>query len=234
LQTSSSPPTPSARIMIVEDDAIVALDLSLLLESRGHRVVGTARSAAEALALADRTRPEIALMDVNLHGPGDGIQAADALSREGGPAVVFVTAYRDNATLQRALAARPHGFIAKPFDADALHAAVEFALFRMRSEAALAEQRSRAAVAEQLAQTRADFLSHMSHELRTPLNAILGFGQLLELQLAGREAEAARQARFIVEAGEQLLGLVDELLAQAPQARPGAALPADPRAAAPA
>jgi DNA-binding NarL/FixJ family response regulator len=219
--------------MIVEDDAIVALDLGVMLESRGHRVVGTASSAAEALSLADRTRPDIALMDINLHGPGDGIQVAEALSRDGGPAVVFLTAYRDNTTLQRVLAARPHGFIAKPFDADALHATIEFALFRLRGEAALAEQHSRAVLAEQLAQARADFLSRMSHELRTPLNAILGFGQLLELQLAGRDAEAARQARFIVQAGEQLLGLVDELLAQAPQAGPAAELVGNGTAKAP-
>jgi CheY-like chemotaxis protein len=58
--------------MIVEDDAIVALDLSVMLESRGHRVAGTASSTAEALSLADRARPDIVLMDINLHGPGDG------------------------------------------------------------------------------------------------------------------------------------------------------------------
>jgi AmiR/NasT family two-component response regulator len=213
-----TPPPAPVRILIVEDDAIVALDLSVMLEARGHVVVGVAHSAARAIELGDATRPDIVLMDINLQGPGDGIQAADALSRHDGLAVIFLTAYRDNATLQRALATRPHGFITKPFDADALQAAIDFALYRMRSEAALARERARAEVAEQLAQARAEFLSRMSHELRTPLNAILGFGQLLQVALAPRDPALARQAGLVVTSGEQLLALVDELLAQAPRA----------------
>jgi DNA-binding NarL/FixJ family response regulator len=220
-----TPLPPPVRILIVEDDAIVALDLRVLLESRGHMVVGIAHSAAQAIELGDATRPDIVLMDINLQGPGDGVQAADALSRHDGLAVIFLTAYRDNATLQRALATRPHGFITKPFDADALQTAIEFALYRMRSEAALAKERARAVVAEQLAQARAEFLSRMSHELRTPLNAILGFGQLLQLQLAPRDPALARQAGLVVTSGEQLLALVDELLAQAPRAGGAEAVP---------
>jgi CheY-like chemotaxis protein len=212
-------PAPApVRVLIVEDDAIVALDLRVLLESRGHLVVGIAHSAAQAIELGESTRPDIVLMDINLQGPGDGIQAADALSRHDGMAVIFLTAYRDNTTLQRALATRPHGFVTKPFDADALQAAIDFALYRMRSEAALAKERARALLAEQLAQARAEFLSRMSHELRTPLNAILGFGQLLQLQLVPRDPALARQAGLVVKSGEQLLALVDELLAQAPRA----------------
>lgn len=210
-------PTSPVRILIVEDDAIVALDLSVLLEARGYLVTGVAHSAPRAIELAEATHPDVVLMDINLQGPVDGIQAADALTRRDGPAVVFLTAYRDSATLQRALATRPHGYVTKPFDADALRTAIDFAIYRLRSEAALAQERSRAQVAEQLAQARAEFLSRMSHELRTPLNAILGFGQLLEVQLAERDAALARQAALIVESGQQLLALVDELLAQAPK-----------------
>jgi CheY-like chemotaxis protein len=219
--------TSPVRILIVEDDAIVALDLSVLLEARGYVVTGVAHSAQRAIEMAEATHPDVVLMDINLHGPGDGIQAADVLSRHDGLAVVFLTAYRDNATLQRALATRPHGYVTKPFDADALQTAIDFALYRLRSEAALARERSRAVVAEQLAQARAQFLSRMSHELRTPLNAILGFGQLLQVQLAERDAALARQAELIVESGEQLLALVDELLAQAPRREAGEPGPAE-------
>jgi AmiR/NasT family two-component response regulator len=205
------------RILIVEDDAIVALDLSVLLEARGYRVLGIAHTVQQAIERAEATHPDVVLMDINLRGEGDGIQAADAITRHDGMAVVFLTAYRDNATLQRALATRPHGYVTKPFDADALQTAIDFALYRLRSEEALARERSRAQVAEQLAQARAQFLSRMSHELRTPLNAILGFGQLLQAQLAPRDAALSRQAELIVKSGEQLLALVDELLAQAPR-----------------
>jgi CheY-like chemotaxis protein len=216
---------PPARILIVEDDAIVALDLSVMLEARGHLVTGIAHTAQRAIELAEATHPDVVLMDINLQGSGDGIQAADALSRRDGLAVVFLTAYRDSATLQRALATRPQGYVTKPFDAEALQTAIDFALYRLRSEAALARERSRAVVAEQLAKARAEFLSRMSHELRTPLNAILGFGQLLQVQLAGRDEALARQAEQVVKSGQELLALVDELLAQAPRPAGGEAAP---------
>ena len=211
--------TDPARVLVVEDEAIVALDLQAQLEARGHTVVGVAASAAEAMELARRTRPELALVDIRLRGGEDGIELAEALVREHGTAVVFVTAYRDAATLQRSLAARPHGFVTKPFDANALHTAVDFALHRLRSEAALAEQRARAEVAERMERASAAFYSHMSHELRTPLNAILGFGQLLCLQLEGKQPELARQAAQVVRSGEELLAMVDALLAHASRPR---------------
>ncbi len=209
------PPAAPARILVIEDEAIVALDLRAQLEARGHVVVGVAASAAEAMALARSTRPDLALTDIRLRGGDDGVEVAEALARELGTAVVFLTAYRDAATLQRSMAARPYGFVTKPFDANALHNAVDFALHRVRSDAALAQARARAEVAERVAQANAAFYSRMSHELRTPLNAILGFGQLLCLQLEGKQPELARQAAQVVRSGEEMLALVDALLAHA-------------------
>jgi CheY-like chemotaxis protein len=101
-----SPAGAPARILIVEDEAIVALDLCARLEARGHVVAGVAASAAEALTLARSTRPELALVDIRLRDGDDGIDVAEALARDQGTAVVFLTAYRDAATLQRSLAAR--------------------------------------------------------------------------------------------------------------------------------
>jgi CheY-like chemotaxis protein len=216
---SHAPPAAPARILVIEDEAIVALDLRAQLESRGHVVTGVAGSAAEAMDLARSTRPDLALTDIRLRDGDDGIQVAEALVRELGTAVLFLTAYRDAATLQRSMAARPYGFVTKPFDVNALHTAVDFALYRLRSEAALSEQRARAEVVERTAQASAAFYSQMSHELRTPLNAILGFGQLLCLQLEQKEPALARQAAQVVRSGEQMLALVDELLAHASRRR---------------
>lgn len=87
-----------------------------------NRVVGTARSAAEALSLADRARPEIALMDINLHGPGDGILAADALSREGSPAGQRRVGRVDPAWqggLPQVVVGMPRGDVAEPAQAAA-------------------------------------------------------------------------------------------------------------------
>jgi CheY-like chemotaxis protein len=82
-----------ARILIVEDEAIVQLDLQRRLEQMGHTVVGTASRGEEAVAMASELEPDLILMDVRLEGPMDGIEAARRIRATQGTAVVYVTAY---------------------------------------------------------------------------------------------------------------------------------------------
>jgi PAS domain S-box-containing protein len=130
------------RILIVEDEAIVAMDLRLHLQALGYESVGTAANATEALALAERTRPDLALMDISLEDGEDGIEAAGRLQALGVP-VVFLTAYADEHTLERAKRSRPYGYLVKPFEERALHSTIEMALFRHRMERELQARESR-------------------------------------------------------------------------------------------
>ena len=130
------------RILIVEDEAIVAMDLRLHLQALGYEPVGTAGNAAEAYALAERANPDLALMDVSLEDGEDGIEAAGRLQALGVP-VVFLTAYADEATLERAKRSRPYGYLVKPFEERALHSTIEMALFRHRMERELQARESR-------------------------------------------------------------------------------------------
>ncbi len=130
------------RILIAEDEAIVAMDLRLHLQALGYEPVGTAANTAEALALAERTHPDLALMDVSLEDGEDGIAAAGRLQALGVP-VVFLTAYADEATLERAKRSRPYGYLVKPFEERALHSTIEMALFRHRMERELQARESR-------------------------------------------------------------------------------------------
>ncbi len=130
------------RILIVEDEAIVAMDLRLHLQALGYDLVGTASDGEEALELARRTRPDLALMDISLESRGDGIEAASRLQTLGVP-VVFLTAYADEDTLERAKRSRPYGYLVKPFDERALHSTIEMALFRHRMERELQSRESR-------------------------------------------------------------------------------------------
>ncbi|WP_284614779.1 ATP-binding response regulator [Aquabacterium humicola] len=201
----------AARILVVEDEAIVALDLCQQLAAHGYDVCGSAGNAAAALALAREKRPDLVLMDVRLQGGDDGVEVAARLRDELGTPVVYLTAGRDAQSVQRATATRPFGYLMKPFDPQVLHAAVELALVRARSEAESAAQRARLEAAEAVARERSALLSRFSHELRTPLNAILGFGQLLQMSLAADE-KLAGYAAHIVHGGEHLLALVDQVL----------------------
>src|SRR5262249_25392977 len=126
----SMDPAKSARILVVEDEAVVALDVEDRLRRLGHEVVGTADSAASALALPAEVRPDLVLMDIALRDGADGIAAAERLRAELAVPVVFVTAFADSETLERAKRVSPHGYIVKPFDERDLRATIEIALYR--------------------------------------------------------------------------------------------------------
>lgn len=116
------------RILIVEDEMVVQLHLQRVVAELGHEVVGTAMNAAEALELAARTAPELVLMDIHLADGDDGVDTARKLVRGHECAVVFVTAYADQKTLERTEEVGAAGYLVKPFTAPAVRAAISTAM----------------------------------------------------------------------------------------------------------
>lgn len=135
-----------ARILIVEDDRVVARDIAQQMSRIGHAVVGTTTRGEEALALARDKRAELVLMDVRLEGALDGIDAARLLREHLDLAVVFLTAYADEDTVRRATTAEPFGYVLKPFDETQLRTVVEMALYKHGAERRLRESEERYAV----------------------------------------------------------------------------------------
>ncbi len=129
-------------ILIVEDEAIVAMDLRLHLQDLGYAVSGLASTGEEAVATAARTRPSLVLMDISLGAGMDGIEAAHHMQGMGLP-VVFLTAFADEATLTRAKESGPYGYLLKPYDERTLHSTIEMALYRHRMEQELKASESR-------------------------------------------------------------------------------------------
>ncbi len=121
-------------ILIVEDEFILARDLELRLRDLGYIVTGIAATGADALALADRQHPDLVLMDIYLQGPMDGIDAAQEIHRRWRLPVVFLTAYADDDTLQRAKLVEPFGYILKPFEDRELRTLIEIALYKHQAE----------------------------------------------------------------------------------------------------
>lgn len=122
------------RVQIVEDERIVALDLRSGLEQMGYEVVGIASDEHAALELADRTAPDLVLMDIHLDRGSDGIAAARALRERFALPVVFLTAYSEAETLRRASEAAPYGYLLKPFELRELNATVRMAMARRCEE----------------------------------------------------------------------------------------------------
>jgi two-component system, cell cycle response regulator len=125
------------RILVVEDEAIVAKDIENALHILGYSVPAIAASGEAAIEKAEALHPDLVLMDIRLKGPIDGVRAASEISGRLGIPIVYVTAHADEPTLRRAKITQPFGYVVKPFDERDLHAAVELALHRHRTQATL-------------------------------------------------------------------------------------------------
>ncbi len=122
------------RIMIVEDEVVVAIDLEEQVERMGYSVTANVASAEKALVEAERERPDLVLMDISLTGAMDGLEAAEVIRSDLDVPVVFVTAHADEETLGRAQRVLPFGYLHKPFDDRDLRGAIEMALYLARAD----------------------------------------------------------------------------------------------------
>ncbi|MBW4473883.1 MAG: response regulator [Stenomitos rutilans HA7619-LM2] len=126
----ASPISTRIRILIVEDNYVLAANLQENLESLGYEVLGTATSVKEAIHKVVSLRPSIVLMDIRLEGEQDGIQAAAFIWNQLQIPIIFVTGHSDHSTLARAKTTFPFGYVLKPVKIQALHGAIATALDR--------------------------------------------------------------------------------------------------------
>lgn len=124
----------SASIMVVEDEGIVARDLSNRLNQLGYQVPSISMSGEDALKQAAALRPDLVLMDINLRGGIDGVETAAKLRDRHNIPVVYLTAYSDSVTLDRAKRTEPYGYLLKPFVEPELQAVIEVALHKHQCE----------------------------------------------------------------------------------------------------
>jgi diguanylate cyclase (GGDEF)-like protein/PAS domain S-box-containing protein len=123
-----------ARILVVEDEVIIALDIQRTLIRMGYAVPEFVTSAESALEHIGTLQPDLVLMDIHLSGAMDGIAAADEIRRQHALPVVFLTAHSDEATLNRAKITEPYGYVLKPFEERELQIAIDIALYRHNAE----------------------------------------------------------------------------------------------------
>ena len=137
------------RILVVEDQRLIAADIENTLKKLGYVVVGNVSSGEDAISTSDRLRPELVLMDVRLRGEMDGIQAAEIIRDRFSVPVVYLTAYADEETILRAKKTTPFGYLVKPFNERELRATIEIAFYTHHMERTLAEERARRHAAEE-------------------------------------------------------------------------------------
>jgi PAS domain S-box-containing protein len=137
--TVKTPDRAIKRILIVEDESIVGMAIQDKLEILGYEVPIVVDTGEEAVEEAATIQPDLVLMDINLAGEMDGIEAASQIRAHLNTPVIFLTAYADSATVERVKSTQPHGYLLKPFEENELRAAIEVALYKHQMEKRLKE-----------------------------------------------------------------------------------------------
>ncbi len=130
-----------AAILVVEDEAVVAMDIETVLQDLGYTVVGIAATGEEAIRQAAEHHPDLVLMDIRLRGEMDGIEAARRIRAQAAIPIVYLTAFADEEVIARAKLTEPFGYILKPFQSRELHSNIEMALYKQSMENRLRESR---------------------------------------------------------------------------------------------
>jgi hypothetical protein len=208
----------SIRILVVEDEPIVAEDIASRLARLGYEIVGIAEAGEEAIAIATETLPSLVLMDIVLEGEIDGVEAAQQILNSLQIPVVYLTANADEVTLQRAKATIPFGYLLKPFKEKELQATIEIAISRHQTEMevrrTLAEmQMGHPIVSPEFAELKAQYLIMAVHELRTPLSIVKISASLLrERGDTISESDRARNLNYIETAVSSMNELLEDVL----------------------
>jgi PAS domain S-box-containing protein len=135
--------TTPQRILIAEDDGIIATRLQSILTKMGYSILAVAATGEEAVQRAAETQPDLALLDIRLVGDMDGIEAGGEIRARWGVPLVYLTAYLDDNLLQRARATEPYGYLVKPVQDRELRATIEIALYRHSIDRRLRESEVR-------------------------------------------------------------------------------------------
>ncbi len=146
------------RILVVEDETVVARSVSRCLETAGYHVVARERSGKKAIQTAELMRPDLVLMDIVLQGEIDGIEAADWIRSRLNLPIVYLTAYESKELVERAKLTDPYGYVSKPFSPNVLVRTIDIALYKSKADRKTRQQQA--------------FLTHVLESLGHPFYVI--------------------------------------------------------------
>ncbi|OEU74362.1 MAG: hypothetical protein BA869_03380 [Desulfuromonadales bacterium C00003107] len=165
------------KILVVEDETVIAMELGLQLKNMGYDVVGRAGSGAGAIEKATELRPDLILMDIVMPGEMDGIDASKRIISKQNIPIIFLTAYADEKYIKRAREVGPFGYLVKPYEDRELRAAIEVALYKKSREDEITRKN---AELERLSNDLNDYVHFVSHDMKAPLRHIKALSLFLD------------------------------------------------------
>lgn len=166
-----------AKILLVEDELIAAANIARNLQKFGYEVTAKVNSGEKALIQVVENPPDLVLMDIQLRGQIDGIQAASQIRSEYRIPVVYITAYADGPTVERAKLTEPYGYLVKPFKPQDIKTTIEMALHKYQSEKKVSDALAKE---KEINQIKTEFMAIAAHDLRNPLTTILSSSGVLK------------------------------------------------------
>ncbi|MBE9160964.1 ATP-binding protein [Tychonema sp. LEGE 06208] len=164
-------------ILIVEDELLIAKNLSVKLEKLGYKIADIVSCGADAIQRAGEIKPDLILMDIVIKGEIDGIETAAIINQKLDIPIIYTTAYADDETLQRAENSGSYGYLLKPFKERELHATIKIALSKHQEAV---NMQTLLALAAAKSDNRSRFVSMAYHDLNTPLTTIQLSAEMLE------------------------------------------------------
>jgi len=197
-------------ILIVEDELLIAKNLSHKLESLGYKIVGIVSSGADAIQCAGEMETDLILMDIVIKGDIDGIETALIINQKFDIPIIYTTAYADDETLQRAENTGSYGYLLKPFKQRELHATIKIALSKYQEAV---KMQKIIALAAAKSENRSRFFSMAYHDLNTPLTTIQLSAEMLEdSELQRGSGSINKNLARIKKAVSNMSGLLEDIL----------------------
>jgi signal transduction histidine kinase len=193
----------SIKVVIVEDERLVAQDIAQILRDEGYSICAIASDGETAIKKILEFSPNLVLLDIRIKGEIDGIDVAKFIQSYCDIPIVYLSAFSDSETLKRAQLTNPMGYVVKPFRSEQLLTTITIALTTHSSK-----QKK-----DQESQIKSKFLSIIRDELRNPLNAILGFSECLKREMLGSvNVEQVEALQAINGSGNHLLKLINNII----------------------
>jgi signal transduction histidine kinase len=164
------------KILIVEDELIAAESLALDLSRLGYQIIGIVDSGDKVRQLIEIQQPDLILMDIMLKGAEDGINIAENIRENYQIPVIYLTAYADSKTLERAKQTSPYGYLVKPYKSPDLTTTIEIALQKAKDDQKIQQLLAKQ---EELNELKTNAIAMVSHDLKSPLTSILGTSEFI-------------------------------------------------------